>query len=43
VPDTRVLRSWLLGFGPYVEVRKPRALRDAIAASQRDAARRYDP
>lgn len=43
VPDTRVLRSWLLSFGAVVEVRRPRALREAMASSLRDAARRYDP
>jgi predicted DNA-binding transcriptional regulator YafY len=41
VPDTRVLRSWLLGFGAVVEVRKPRALREAMATSLRSAAERY--
>jgi len=43
VPDTRVLRSWLLSFGEAVEVKRPRALRDAIAGSVRAAAHRYDP
>jgi len=31
VADTRVLRAWILGFGANVEVKKPRALRSAIA------------
>ncbi|MBI1948843.1 MAG: WYL domain-containing protein [Deltaproteobacteria bacterium] len=41
VPDTMVLRSWLLGFGGSVEVLRPKALRDAVAEAHRAAARRY--
>jgi predicted DNA-binding transcriptional regulator YafY len=43
VPDTRVLRSWLLSFGAAVEVREPPALRAAMATLLRSAAHRYDP
>lgn len=41
VPDTVVLRSWLLGFGPAVEVMKPAALRTAIAQAHHAARARY--
>ncbi|OGQ12818.1 MAG: hypothetical protein A2138_01880 [Deltaproteobacteria bacterium RBG_16_71_12] len=41
VPDTVVLRSWILGFGPAVEVKKPATLRKAIAEAHRVAAARY--
>lgn len=41
VPDTRVLRSWLLGFGPHVEVIAPRALRNAVAEDLSAAAAMY--
>ncbi|OGQ12192.1 MAG: hypothetical protein A2138_05805 [Deltaproteobacteria bacterium RBG_16_71_12] len=41
VPDTMVLRSWLLGFGGSVEVLRPRSLRDAIGEALRVAAERY--
>lgn len=40
--DTRVLRAFLLGFGPHCEVVRPRALREAIAESARAMVRRYD-
>ena len=43
IPDTRVLRAWLLGFGASVEVLKPRALRQAVAGAQREALARYAP
>jgi predicted DNA-binding transcriptional regulator YafY len=42
VTDTRVLRAWLLSFGPSVEVRRPAALRRELAAAVRAAAARYD-
>lgn len=42
VTDTRVLRSWLLGFGPAVEVRKPKALRDDMRAMLQATRDRYD-
>ncbi len=42
VNDTRVLRSWLLGFGDAVEVRRPKALRDEMRAALSSAAKRYD-
>lgn len=41
VPDTIVLRAWILGHGPTVEVKKPAALRKAIAEQHRKAAARY--
>ncbi|OGQ11363.1 MAG: hypothetical protein A2138_04930 [Deltaproteobacteria bacterium RBG_16_71_12] len=41
VPDTVVLRSWILGFGPAVEVKKPAALRKAIAQAHQAAVARY--
>ena len=41
VNDTRVLRSWLLGFGASVEVKRPKALRDDMKASLSAAAARY--
>lgn len=41
VPDTIVLRAWILGYGPAVEVKKPAALRKAIASAHRAAAMRY--
>lgn len=42
VPDTVVFRAWLLSYGPAVEVKRPAALRKAIAAQHRAAAERYD-
>ncbi len=41
VPDTMVLRSWLLGFGGSVEVLRPQALRRAIGNAHLAAADRY--
>lgn len=41
VPDTRVLRSWLLSFGPKVEVVKPKRLRDAMAADVKALGKMY--
>jgi predicted DNA-binding transcriptional regulator YafY len=41
VPSTRELRRWLLGFGPDIEVQRPRELRDEIAARTRESADRY--
>lgn len=41
LPDTHVLRSFLLGFGAGVEVLGPPELRDAIADAHRAAAARY--
>jgi predicted DNA-binding transcriptional regulator YafY len=41
VPDTQVLRSWILGFGPSVEVLGPPSVRQAVAAAHRAAAARY--
>lgn len=42
VPDTHVLRSWLLGFGGGVEVLRPVALRRAIRDAHRAGGARYD-
>jgi predicted DNA-binding transcriptional regulator YafY len=41
VPDTQVLRAWILGFGPQVEVLRPRTLRMAISSELTAAAARY--
>ncbi len=41
VEDTRVLRGWLLSFGPLVEVVKPVAVRRDVAEATRAAAKRY--
>lgn len=41
VRGTEELRNWVLGFGPYLEVLKPRSLRDEVAASLRAAAAQY--
>lgn len=41
VPDTMVLRSWLLGFGGSVEVLRPSTLRRAIGVAHQAAAERY--
>ncbi|MDP2345544.1 MAG: WYL domain-containing protein [Deltaproteobacteria bacterium] len=41
VPDTQVLRAWLIGFGDKVEVKKPAALRKFVAAAHTSAAARY--
>lgn len=41
VPDTMVLRSWLLGFGGSVEVLRPRSLREAIGTAHQAAAKMY--
>ena len=41
VADTRVLRAWLLGWGPSVEVRRPAALRADVAAALAGAVARY--
>ena len=42
VSDTRVLRAWLLSFGPGVEGRRPAALRRDGAAAMKAALARYD-
>ncbi len=42
VNDTRVLRSWLLGFGASVEVKLPKALRDDLRTALQAAAARYE-
>lgn len=42
VADTRVLRSWLLGFGPAVEVRRPKALRTDMRKGLEQTLARYD-
>ena len=41
VADSDELRAWILGWGAAVVVRKPLALRDAIATEHRAAAARY--
>jgi predicted DNA-binding transcriptional regulator YafY len=41
VEDTRVLRSFLLGFGGLVEVIRPKAIRKAMRETARDMARLY--
>ena len=41
VPDTHVLRAWLLGFGAGVEVLKPAPLRKAIGEALATASERY--
>ena len=41
VPDTRELRSWLLGFGNRVEVIAPASLRSEIGQIVADMGRRY--
>jgi len=41
VVDTKVFRSWLLSFGPNVEVRKPKALRRAVFQALHAAHDRY--
>jgi predicted DNA-binding transcriptional regulator YafY len=41
VADTRLLRSWLLGWGAAVEVRRPKALRDEMKKVLAAAAARY--
>lgn len=43
VRGTAELTSWLLGFGPHVEVVSPPDLRGAMAAELRAALARYDP
>ncbi len=41
VRGTHELKNWVVGFGPYVEVLKPKALREEVAAAVREAAARY--
>jgi len=41
VRGTSELKYWVLGLGPYVEVLKPKALREEVGASLREAAARY--
>jgi predicted DNA-binding transcriptional regulator YafY len=41
VVDTRVLRAWLLGFGPGVEVVRPTSLRSELQEAMKAAAARY--
>lgn len=41
VADTRVLRSWLLGFGAAVEVRKPRTVRNDLRKALQQTLARY--
>lgn len=41
VPETHVLRSWLLGFGGGVEVLAPKSLRDAVSDGLTKGAARY--
>lgn len=41
LPDTQVLRSWILGFGSKVEVKKPKSLRAAIRETHEAAAKQY--
>jgi predicted DNA-binding transcriptional regulator YafY len=41
VPDTEVLRWWLLGFGPNIQVIEPQGLREEIARLTREAAGQY--
>ena len=42
VRGTTELVPWILSLGPYVEVLKPRALRDEVAAALRQAGHLYD-
>lgn len=41
VADTLELRGWILAYGPLLEVLEPKALRDEIANTLRQAAERY--
>jgi predicted DNA-binding transcriptional regulator YafY len=41
VRGTTELRNWVLGFGPWLEVLEPKALRDEIAALLKEASRNY--
>ncbi|MGD0945827.1 MAG: WYL domain-containing protein [Candidatus Binatia bacterium] len=43
VRGTEELRNWILGFGPWIKVLKPKSLRDEVAQLHRDAARLYGP
>ncbi len=41
VRGTEELRNWILGFGPWVKVLKPKSLRDEVAALHAEAAGLY--
>jgi len=41
VRGTEELRNWILGFGPWIKVLKPKSLRDEVAGLQAEAARLY--
>ena len=41
VRGTEELRNWILGFGPWVKVLKPKSLRDEVAELHGEAARLY--
>jgi predicted DNA-binding transcriptional regulator YafY len=41
VTDSRQLRWWLLGFGHYVEVIRPKSLRDEFAEHCKKMAKSY--
>ena len=41
VRGTEELKNWILGFGPYLEVLRPRHLRDEVAAAARAMVRLY--
>lgn len=43
VRGTEELRNWILGFGPWVKVLKPKSLRDEVAQLHRGAAGLYGP
>jgi predicted DNA-binding transcriptional regulator YafY len=43
LPDTKVLRAWILGYGGDIEVQAPPSMRADIAAAHRGAAARYAP
>jgi len=42
VRGTAELMHWILGFGPYIKVLKPKALRDEVRTALREAAELYD-
>jgi predicted DNA-binding transcriptional regulator YafY len=43
VRGTEELRNWILGFGPWIKVLKPKSLRDEVGQLHRDATRLYGP
>lgn len=42
VRGTEELRNWILGFGPWIKVLKPKSLRDEVAELLAEAARLYE-